>query len=146
MPLAMRRSAALLEREGHTSKRIAAKVEGALLALSVGIVSTVKPGAQLWVIEDLVGLVYGGHLALGCFLTQTLRDGLIWVKLLGEFTVGRLDLAAVGIVRDAEDLVVVLVLAPLECNLGLLEKRRDYSVLVLVMIKGLLKCPHCVLV
>ena len=135
---------ALLEHEGvATSVAEGASVEGVaavpLLLVGVGVVAAVEAGAQLGVAQDLVRLVDGRHLLLGRLLGEPLLGRLVRVVLLGELAIGRLDLALVGVVRHAQNLVVVLCLGSLECDLGLLHQRVDHVALVRPALLGLLK-------
>lgn len=101
-------------------------VEGVpLLLLRVGVVAAVETRPELGVAEDLVRLVDGGHLLLRLLFGEAALVGLVRVVQLGQLAVGRLDLPLVGVARHAQHLVVVLGLAALELNAGLLEQLLD---------------------
>ena len=106
------------------------------LLVRVGVVAAVEAGAQLRVAEHLVRLVDAGHLLLGFLLGQPLLGRFVRVVQLGELAVGGLDLALVGVVRHAENLVVVLCLAALEGDLGFLQERVDDVVFAGVELGG----------
>lgn len=119
---------ALLEHE-RVSATMAEGVS-LLLLVRVGVVTAVETCAQLGIAEDLVCLVNLRHLLLGCLLGETLLGGLVGMMLLGELAVGGLDLAFIGIVGYPEDLVIILVLAALQGNLGFLHEGVDDVLLV----------------
>lgn len=124
-------AAALLVHERMTTATKRTALEGITsLLLIIGIITSVKAGAQLGVTQDFVRLVDGSHLLLGVFLADTLLVGLVGVELLGCLAVRRLDLSLVCVGGDAEDLVVVLLLAALERYLGFLEDGVDLVALV----------------
>lgn len=123
-----------LVHEGVTTASEGASMVRVVLLLGVGVVASVKAGAQLRVTEDLVGLVDGGHLLLGLLLGHALLDGLVRVELLRGLAVSRLDLPVVRVIGHAEDLVVVLGLAALQGDMGFLQHRVDMLFLVGVVL------------
>lgn len=100
-----------------TAKRITLVV--VLPLIRVGIITAIEARPQLGVAKDLICFVDASHLLLGLLLGDALLDGLVGVELLRGLAVGGLDLALVGVVGYGEDLVVVLALAALQGDLGL---------------------------
>lgn len=118
-------TSALLEHEWMTPAERMSTAWEALLLLVVRVVTTIEACTKLWVDENLVCLVDLRHLLLGILLGDSLLGCLVWVVGLGQFAVGRLDLALVGILGDTENLVVVLCLGPSECDLSFPEEAFD---------------------
>lgn len=80
--------------------------ERVLLLLAVWVVTHVESLFELRVGQDFVRLVDAALLLL-YFLGRQVPSVLIRVVLLGEFSVGALDLAFSGFAGDAQDFVVV---------------------------------------
>jgi len=93
-----------------------------LLLMRIRVVPTIEARAQFRIAEHFVRLVDACHLLLSIFFCETLLGRLVGVMLLGQFSVGRLNLSLVGVTRNVENLIVVLGLTPLQSDFSVAQK------------------------
>lgn len=129
----------LLEKHGLTvSKRTTLEGRAALF-LRVGVVTSVKPGAQLGVTQDLVRLIDLRHLLLGVLLGKAVAVGLVRVVFPRHLAIRRFDLAFVGVAGYTENPVVILCFRALEVDAGFVQEGVDNVLLVLSCLGGALE-------